>query len=153
MEIAFDRYGQLWIADVGQNSREEVNRVASGAPGGFNFGWNEMEGSRPFEGNNRPEFTSPIAEYTHSVGCSITGGEVYTGQQLPEWQGIYLFGDYCSGNIWGLPIETTTVTDPLTSATLLFQTGLTISTFGVDESGELYLADYARGNIYRLEKK
>ncbi len=74
-KIAFDPRGQLWIADVGQNEREEINRVPGGAPGGFNFGWNEMEGTRPYEGRNRPEFTPPIAEYTHALGCSVTGGE------------------------------------------------------------------------------
>lgn len=152
--ISFDPLtGDLWIGDVGQSSREEINRVPGGAPGGFNFGWNEMEGSLPFEGNNRPEFTAPLAEYTRSGGCSITGGYVYAGQALPEWQGIYFYGDYCSGNIWGLPSKTDTVPDPLTSATLLFQTGFNISTFGIDDAGELYAANYSTGTIYRLEKK
>lgn len=152
-KIAFDLRGFLWIADVGQNEREEINRVPGGDPGGFNFGWNEMEGTRPYEGNNRPEFTLPVAEYTHSLGCSVTGGETYTGNALPAWQGIYLFGDFCSGNVWGLPIETTAVSDPLNAATLFFQTGFQISTFGLDDAGEIYLADYSRGNLYRLEKK
>lgn len=152
-KIAFDPRGQLWIADVGQNAREEINRVPGGAPGGFNFGWNEMEGTRPYEGSNRPEFTPPIAEYTHALGCSVTGGEVYNGTSLPEWQGIYFFGDFCSGNVWGLPIETETPSDPLNAATLFFQTGFQISTFGLDDAGELYLAHYSRGEIYRLEKK
>ncbi len=152
--ISFDpRTGDLWIGDVGQNAREEINRVPSGAPGGFNFGWNKMEGSLPFEGNNRPEFTAPLAEYGRSFGCSVTGGYVYAGQAMPEWQGIYFYGDYCSGNIWGLPAQTDTMTDPLTSATLLFQTGFNLSTFGVDEAGELYAANYSSGVIHRLEKK
>lgn len=152
-KIAFDPRGQLWIADVGQNAREEINRVPGGAPGGFNFGWNEMEGTRPYKGSNRPEFTPPIAEYTHALGCSVTGGEVYNGTSLPEWQGIYFFGDFCSGNVWGLPIETETPSDPLNAATLFFRTGFQISTFGLDDAGELYLAHYSRGEIYRLEKK
>lgn len=152
--ISFDPLtGDLWIGDVGQSAREEINRIPSGAPGGFNFGWNKMEGSLPFEGNNRPEFTAPVAEYTRSFGCSVTGGYVYYGQSMPEWQGIYFYGDYCSGNIWGLPAGTDTIPDTLTSATLLFKSGLRISTFGVDDAGELYVADYPTGVIYRLEKK
>lgn len=152
--ISFDPLsGDLWIGDVGQSAREEINRVPSGAPGGFNFGWNKMEGSLPFEGNNRPEFTAPVAEYTRSFGCSVTGGYVYAGQSLPEWQGIYFYGDYCSGNIWGLPAGTDAVPDTLSAATLLFQTGFNISTFGVDDAGELYAANYSTGAIYRLEKK
>jgi glucose/arabinose dehydrogenase len=77
----------------------------------------------------------------------VTGGYVYRGQALPEWQEIYFYGDYCSGAIWGL-------TSPPQGAApvLLFQTGFKISTFGVDQDGELYVADYA-GTIYRLEKR
>lgn len=154
--ISFDPLtGDLWIGDVGQSAREEINRVPSGTPGGFNFGWNKMEGSLPFEGNNRPEFTAPVAEYTRSFGCSVTGGYVYTGQSMPEWQGIYFYGDYCSGNIWGLPASTDIVpaSETQSVATLLFKSGLRISTFGVDDAGELYVADYPAGVIYRLEKK
>lgn len=152
--ISFDPFtGDIWIGDVGQNAREEINRAPSGAPGGLNFGWNKMEGSLPFEGNNRPEFTAPLAEYTRSFGCSVTGGYVYAGQALPEWQGIYFYGDYCSGNVWGLPAGVGTAPDTLTAAALLFETGFNISTFGVDDAGELYLANYSNGDIYRLEKK
>lgn len=154
--ISFDPFtGSLWIGDVGQNTREEINRVPSGAPGGFNFGWNEMEGTLPFKGNNRPEFTAPLAEYTHTFGCSVTGGYVYAGVSMPEWQGIYFYGDYCSGNIWGLPagIETVPASETQSAAALLFQSGLRISTFGIDDAGELYLADYPNGVIYRLQKK
>lgn len=154
--ISFDPLtGDIWMGDVGQSAREEINRVPSGAPGGINFGWNKMEGTLPFEGNNRPEFTAPVAEYTRSFGCSVTGGYVYTGQSMPEWQGIYFYGDYCSGNIWGLPASTDMVPAAETQsvATLLFQSGLRISTFGVDDAGELYAADYPTGVIYRLEKK
>ncbi len=152
--ISFDPLtGDLWIGDVGQSSREEINHVPSGAPGGFNFGWNEIEGTLPFEGNNRPEFTAPLAEYSRSFGCSATGGYVYRGQALPEWQGIYFYGDYCSGNIWGLPATMTATSNTLAAATLLFQTDFNISTFGTDDSGELYLANYSSGVIYRLEKK
>ncbi len=154
--ISFDPHtGDIWIGDVGQSSREEINRAPSGAPGGLNFGWNNMEGTLPFEGNNQPEYTPPLAEYTRSFGCSVTGGYVYSGQAMPEWQGIYFYGDYCSGNIWGLPasIDSVPADETLTVSTLLFKSGLRISTFGVDEAGELYVADYPTGVIYRLEKK
>lgn len=154
--ISFDPLtGDIWMGDVGQSSREEINRAPSGAPGGLNFGWNAMEGTLPFEGNNRPEFTAPVAEYTRSFGCSVTGGYVYAGQAMPEWHGIYFYGDYCSGNIWGLPANTDSVPAQETQAvsTLLFQSDIRISTFGVDDAGELHVADYSTGVIYRLEKK
>jgi len=145
--FSFDRLtGDLWIADVGQNQWEEINFVPAGTPGGLNFGWNKMEASQPFKGINLPDFTPPVAEYAHGPECSVSGGYVYRGQMLPEWQGVYFFGDFCSGAVWGLP------TPPQgASAVLLFQTGFRISTFGSDETGELYVADHA-GSIYQLER-
>ena len=140
--------GDLWIADVGQNQWEEIDFVPAGSAGGLNFGWNRMEGTHPYNGGAQPEFTAPVAEYPHGPECSVTGGYVYRGAALPEWQGIYFYGDYCTGKIWGL------ATPPLVGAApkLLFETGFRISTFGVDEAGELYVADYG-GAIYRLEKR
>lgn len=139
--------GDLWIGDVGQNLYEEVDFVAAGTPGGLNFGWKKMEGNHPYKGGPQPEFTAPVAEYSHAEGCAITGGYVYRGVALPAWQGVYFYGDYCSGTIWGLTSPPFSGIQP----TVLFQTGFKISTFGVDEAGELYLADYT-GAIYRLEK-
>jgi glucose/arabinose dehydrogenase len=138
--------GDLWIGDVGQNQWEEINFVPAGTPGGLNFGWNRVEASYPFKGSYQPEFTAPVAEYSHGAECSVTGGYVYRGAALPEWQGIYFFGDYCSGKVWGL------ASPPLGQTQAFFQTGFRISTFGVDEAGELYLADY-NGAIYRLQKR
>ena len=145
--FSFDRQtGELWAGDVGQNQWEEIDFVPAGTPGGLNFGWDKMEASQPFEGSNLPDFTPPVAEYAHGPECSVSGGYVYRGQMLPEWQGVYFFGDYCSGAVWGLP------TPPQgASAVLLFQTGFRISTFGSDETGELYVADHA-GSIYQLER-
>jgi glucose/arabinose dehydrogenase len=146
--FSFDRLTHdLWIADVGQNLWEEIDFVAAGTPGGLNFGWNKMEATHPFKGGNQPEFTAPVAEYPHDSGCSVSGGYVYRGPSLPEWQGVYFYGDYCSGAVWGM-------SSPPQGAQpeLLFQTGFKISTFGEDEAGELYVADYG-GAIYRLEKK
>jgi glucose/arabinose dehydrogenase len=138
--------GDLWIGDVGQNLWEEIDFVRAGQPAGLNFGWNKLEATHPYRGIASPEFTAPVAEYPHAAECAVTGGVVYRGKTLPEWQGIYLYGDYCSGAIWGLP-------SPLQGKppVLLFQTGFKISTFGVDEAGDLYIADY-QGSIYRLEK-
>ena len=77
----------------------------------------------------------------------MTGGYVYRGSNLPEWQGVYLYGDYCSGRVWGLLRNP----DGSWQNALLFETGFNISSFGVDQSGEVYLVDYS-GNVYRLAK-
>lgn len=145
--VSFDRLtNDLWIGDVGQDLWEEIDFVPAGTPGGLNFGWNKMEGTHPYSGSNQPEFTTPVAEYPHGQECSVTGGYVYHGAALPEWQGVYFYGDYCSGRVWGL------ASPVLGQAQLLFETGFRISTFGLDEAGELYVADY-NGAIYRLEKR
>jgi len=144
--FSFDRLtNDLWIGDVGQDKWEEIDFVRAGTPGNLNFGWNKVEGTHPFKGSSQPEYTAPVAEYPHGTECSVTGGYVYRGAVLPEWQGVYFYGDYCSGKIWGL------ASPGSGKSQLLFQTGFRISTFGVDEAGELYVADY-NGTIYRLEK-
>jgi len=148
---AFDREtGDLYIADVGQNLWEEVNFWPAGAGGGANFGWDYYEGSHPYEDTPPPGVTLifPVAEYGHDLGCSITGGEVYRGRELPELDGIYLYGDFCTGRIWGLR-----ATDQGWESRLLWETPFHISTFGLDEQGEIYLADYGAGVIYRLTRK
>jgi len=94
-------------------------------------------------------FAWPVSEYSHANGCAVTGGYVYRGAALPEWQGVYFFGDYCSGNIWGL-IHSNGQNLP---ARILFTTSARITTFGVDEAGEIYLADYGLGELLRLERK
>jgi hypothetical protein len=144
--ISFDRAtGDLFIADVGQDKWEEIDFVPAGL-GGLNFGWNLFEGNHAYAGGSETGITMPVAEYDHSQGCAVTGGYVYRGS-MPEWQGIYLYGDYCSGLVWGLAH-----TAQSWQNRLLFETGFNISTFGEDESGEIYLADL-RGSIYRLEAK
>jgi glucose/arabinose dehydrogenase len=146
--FSFDRStGDLYIGDVGQNTWEEIDFLPVGSPGGANFGWNYKEGTHPYQGSPPAGLTlvAPIAEYNHDQGCSVTGGEVYRASILPEWQGVYLYGDYCSGKVWGL------VRNPLGAWLngLLFETGTTISSFGTDETGEIYLVDY-KGSVYRL---
>ncbi|OGO29685.1 MAG: hypothetical protein A2W33_00490 [Chloroflexi bacterium RBG_16_52_11] len=144
--ISFDRAtGDLYIADVGQGAWEEIDYVPAGQ-GGLNFGWNLFEGNHPYAGGSEEGVTKAVAEYDHGLGCSVTGGSVYHGA-IPEWQGIYLYGDYCSGLVWGLIHS-----GQGWQSQVLFETGLRISTFGEDEAGEIYLANHG-GSVYRLESK
>jgi glucose/arabinose dehydrogenase len=149
--FSFDRLtGDLYIADVGQNQWEEIDYLPAGSPAGANFGWNFREASHGFAGNP-PEglnLIDPVAEYEHSLGCSVTGGFVYRGQSLPAWQGVYLYADYCSGNVWGL------LRDPggAWQSGLLFQGMGTLPSFGEDEAGEVYLVD-RNGSLLRLSAK
>ena len=140
--------GDLYIADVGQDAWEEVDFIPAGMPGGMNFGWSYYEGKHQY--NDQPPanlvFTFPVIEYSHAYGCAVTGGFVYRGTAYPDWQGVYFYGDYCSGTVWGL-IHTGEQTWQTKE---LFSTRAKITTFGTDESGELYLADYQSGKILRL---
>ena len=150
--FSFDRLtGNLYIGDVGQDKWEELDIVPAGVPGGMNFGWSIYEGMHPYQDQPSAEVavTFPIAEYSHSEGCSVTGGSVYRGTTLPEWQGVYFYADYCSGTVWGL-IQTG---PDHWQSKVMFSTGAQISTFGADEAGEIYLADYAVGVLLRLSRR
>ncbi len=145
--ISFDRTtGALYIADVGQNRWEEINREAAGDPGGRNYGWNVMEGNHCYLTGTSCSLagdTLPVAEYSHAGGnCSITGGYVYRGESQRDLQGLYVFGDFCSGRIWTMPSTGSTITQRR-------DTNLSISSFGESESGELYLLDLG-GTLYRV---
>jgi glucose/arabinose dehydrogenase len=148
--FTFDRLtGDLFIADVGQNLWEEVNFEPVTSAGGANYGWRRMEGAHcfnPASNCNTGSLILPILEYSHSLGCSITGGYRYRGTEMPEHFGTYFFGDYCSGSIWG-GIEN--VDTGAWSQTELLDSDLAISTFGEDEQGELYVADH-NGTLYRM---
>lgn len=149
--FSFDRLtGDLYLADVGQNEWEEVHFVAAGRPGGMNFGWNILEGSHCFSSStcNPAGLEQPIFEYSHSEGgCSVTGGYVYRGQQFPQLWGNYFVGDYCSGNIWAMvPTGDGTFTTQL----VLGSSGLLISSFGEDASGELYVLDH-QGKVLQIQ--
>lgn len=148
--FSFDRLtGDLYVGDVGQNSYEEVNVEKQGSPGGLNYGWNVMEGLHCFQPRrncNQTGLVLPVAEYNHEMGISITGGYVYRGSQYPDLQGYYFFGDFGSGRIWALK-ETAIGQWEMTQ---LFSTGFPLSSFGEDESGEIYLLDFASGSIYQL---
>lgn len=144
--ISFDRKtGDLYIADVGQAEREEVNFQAINSEGGENYGWDIMEGSDCVSANcDQTGLALPVTEYDHTEGCSITGGEVYRGRAYPDLAGIYLYGDYCSGKIWGLErVSREWVT------TLLADTDFTITTFGMAEDRSVFLAS-ASGGIYLI---
>jgi len=148
--FSFDREtSDLFIADVGQASREEVNFQSSTSPGGENYGWRRMEGTACFNPStncNDGTLVLPILEYTHvGSNCSITGGYRYRGTDFPQLAGLYFFGDFCSGRLWGAQES-----DGIWTSTELLDTTLLISAFGEDEDGELYVADYAQGIVYRL---
>ncbi|HNB50529.1 MAG TPA: PQQ-dependent sugar dehydrogenase, partial [Anaerolineales bacterium] len=147
--FSFDRLTHdLFIGDVGQDEWEEINFVPAGTSGGLNFGWNYLEGTHTYEGSvpTGLALTGPIWEYSHSIGtCSVTGGVVYRGSVLPAWNGIYLYGDFCSGQVWGLLRDANGVWQNQ----LLFVTGLNITSFGEDETGEVYLVA-RQGEIYKL---
>jgi len=148
--FSFDRLtGDLFLGDVGQNQWEEINYLPLEYPAGANFGWNYFEGSYPYSGTppSGVSMISPIAEYGHDQGCSVTGGVVYRGEQLLEWQGVYIFGDYCSGQVWGV-IQ---VSDDNWISEPLFEGLGRISSFGEDEAGEVYLVDH-QGRVLQLVK-
>ncbi|MGQ0608513.1 MAG: PQQ-dependent sugar dehydrogenase [Chloroflexota bacterium] len=145
---SFDRAtDQLWIADVGQGNYEEINREPAGS-GGRNYGWDCREGKHWFETTGCDTtapypYVDPIAEYTHVNGnCSVTGGYVYRGSLQPDLVGQYVLGDYCSGRIWTISAN---------GSSLLFHrdTNALISSFGEAENGEIYMTDHA-GRLYRI---
>ena len=158
--FSFDRAtGDLYIGDVGFHDREEINFLPAGESG-QNFGWAYYEGSIPSP-RNTPELRTeqfapitvpqdpvmPIFEYTHDDGCSVTGGYVYRGTTIPALQGVYIFGDFCFGNIWGAYRDV----DGAWQTTQLFQVPANIVSFGEDEEGELYVVDYG-GSVYMLRQ-
>jgi glucose/arabinose dehydrogenase len=153
--FSFDRdTDDLFIADVGQGSREEVNFQPASSTGGENYGWRLREGSACFNppANCDPGNATvlPILEYDHSAGnCSVTGGYRYRGTRNPVLNGVYLFADFCSGRIFGgieNPIGTWT-------QTTLLDTALLISTFGEGHDGEVYVADFGGGTLYRVTSR
>jgi glucose/arabinose dehydrogenase len=151
--FSFDRAtGDLYVGDVGQNQYEEVDVELAGAEGGQNYGWRLMEGQHcfsPAECDPAAQgLTLPVAEYNHGLGCSVTGGYVYRGKQFPALEGVYFYGDYCTGIIWGLRHEG----NEQWSQVELLHSEETISSFGQDEAGELYLIDH-RGGILQVAAK
>lgn len=140
--------GDLYIGDVGQGQWEEIDFWPADGGGGANFGWNIFEGTHPYEGAPPAgaNLIPPVAEYAHGSGCSVTGGYVYRGALMPEWQGIYFYGDFCSGEVFGLLRHP----DGSWESRLLFSTSFLITSFGLDQSGDLYLVDRS-GGVYQLQ--
>ena len=136
----------LWVADVGQNAVEEINRVPLDEKG-INYGWRPREGTQPFRaGEKPPGAVDPIFEYSHDTGgCSVTGGEVYRGDAIPALRGAYLFGDYCLGQVNALFVDGG---DARAVDLGVSVEGLT--SFGSDENGELYVLSGADGGMYRV---
>jgi len=142
---------QLYIADVGQGAREEVD-VADASAGGRNYGWHTMEGTQcynPSSGCNQAGLTLPILDYDHSQGCSITGGFVYRGAAIPEVRGYYFYSDYCSGWLRSFRLSGGAAVDQRDWA--LASIG-NVTSFGVDGAGELYMLS-SDGRVYRLVKQ
>jgi glucose/arabinose dehydrogenase len=138
----------LYIADVGQGLFEEVDFQPADSRGGENYGWRIMEGLHCYDPNpcSTAGLTPPVVEYNHTGGnCSVTGGYVYRAGSYPRMQGLYIYGDFCSGRIWGLRRAS-----GVWQNTLLLDTAIMISAFGEDEYGELYAASYASGEVYPL---
>lgn len=143
--ISFDpETHRLWAADVGQSAYEEIDIIEKGK----NYGWNIMEGFHCYNSAScdTADLTLPIREYSHSVGQSITGGYVYRGSEVPELTGRYIYADYISGRIWTLEYDGTG--EAVNS--LLDDTDLGISSFGVDRNNELYICAFD-GRIYRFK--
>ncbi len=145
---SFDRVtGDLWIGDVGQNQYEEVDFAAAESGGGQNYGWPIMEATHCYNSSDcdNSGLILPVAEYSHSGHCSITGGYVYRGAAYPALTGVYLYADYCSGTIWAAWPQ-----DGAWQSAELLDSDITISSFGEDEAGELYLTDMSGGRLLRL---
>ena len=139
----------LWIADVGQNTIEEIDTHDTTEGGGANFGWPIMEGGSCFQEKDcdRSGLIQPVADYTHAEGCSVSGGYVYRGGSIPSLDGQYFYGDYCGGWIRSLAIGA----DGAVAGREWFPSGEVggLTSFGVDSSGELYVTSTS-GEVWRL---
>ena len=170
--FSFDRKnGDIFYGDVGQNKWEEINYEPAKSKGGVNYGWRIMEARHcynPEDNCNESGLTQPILEYPNDAnymrtltgmdqpdvdGCSVTGGYVYRGKKIKGLQGTYLFGDYCSGNVWSFKVENGKAVEfqNRTEEINLAEGEFTnyISSFGEDADGELYIIDY-NGGVYKI---
>ncbi len=146
--FSFDREtGELWAGDVGQNRWEEIDIIERGG----NYGWNAMEGNhcfRPQSGCESEGFIPPVWEYPlEDDACSVIGGYVYRGAAISWLAGVYVYGDFCTGQVFGLRY----VDGEVVEHKLLADTGLRIASFGQDNDGELYVLSQGEG-IFRLVK-
>ena len=159
--FAFDREtGDLFIPDVGGSLREEVNYQPAAGATGNNFGWAVMEGNICFEHDfltcNAQGLSLPVAEYDHVQGCAVVGGAVYRGSAIPHLKGLFLFADFCRGDIWGLRrtvITETGTTEIRWQSTFLANAGFPVSSLGEDEEGNVYIAGYQNGTIHMVTSR
>ena len=153
--------GDMWIGDVGQWNHEEVNVAPQGIVG-LNYGWNIMEGPDCYSGSScafttppcgDPTLTLPVHTYTHAQGCSITGGLVYRGSEVPELYGTYLFADYCSSRFWSLRVDGPQV-EPLVQREVLTSPSwaplINPVAIEADRHGEVYAVDLFHDEIFRM---
>ena len=141
---SFDRVtGELWVGDVGQSEREEVDRVSLGG----NYGWRCFEGTlnTGLDCGSPANLQVPIVEYGRAVGTAVTGGYVYRGSSYPALDGRYIFGDFGSGRIWNIP----NTNAPTLEMSTGLDTGLNMSSFGEGNDGEIYLVSYD-GRLFHI---
>lgn len=151
--FGFDRAGgDLFIGDVGQAQREEIDVGSATRRGGENYGWNVAEGTRCFappSGCDLSGLTPPVLDYGHDEGCSVTGGVVYRGCRMPGWHGTYFYGDFCSGFVRSFRLEAGRAVERRDWTATLGPGLGQVSSFGVDADGEIYVLDYD-GDVFRL---
>jgi glucose/arabinose dehydrogenase len=156
---SFDRATHdLWIGDVGQSAWEEIDFQAAGFAGGANYGWRCMEGNHCTGMTgctcNAASLVRPVHEYARSIGQSVTGGYVYRGCAMPEWDGTYFFADYQTGRIFSFRYAGGVVTELLERTAQLDPPGsqsiTSVASFGEDAYGELYMCDYNGGEIFKI---
>lgn len=144
--FSFDRdTGELWAGDVGQNAFEEIDRIERGG----NYGWNIREGKHCFQtaGCSTTGLIDPVVDYRRNDGASVTGGYVYRGAAIPRLRGVYLYGDFISGKVWGL------FPSNRSAPRLQLESGRNIASFAEGVDGELYVVSFADGKIYRILPK
>jgi glucose/arabinose dehydrogenase len=145
---SFDKAtGDLWIGDVGQDAREEVDFVAAGSPGGLNFGWPRLEGTRTYSGSAPPGAVAPILDYPlEGANCAVTAGYVYRGTKIPGLVGAFLYGDVCAGWMRAVRQEGGKLVDQADLPVKVDQ----LDSFGQDAAGELYALSLG-GGVYRID--
>ena len=165
--FSFDRIeGGLYIGDVGQGNWEEINYLPFNEVSGKNFGWNKMEGKHFYNDTiiSDDVFVDPVFEYPNNAnymktligwkqnnakGCSVTGGYVYRGKMLEELYGSYVFGDYCTGKVWTINLNSGETLDHVEWNLSNLEEDMYISSFAEDNLGELYILNHS-GSIYKI---
>lgn len=150
--FSFDRAtGDLWIGDVGQGAWEEVDRLTSDAAAAANLGWNLMEGAHCFRADpcDTTGLVLPLAEYGRDAGQSVIAGHVYRGEAIAGLRGWFLFADFYTGLLFGLPSDAAAPAGAALTPRVLLETGMAVSSFAEGPDGEIYIADFG-GGIYRV---